>query len=179
MLSLLQRPGVRQLIKFCIVGASSFAIDLGLLNLFIYHYGWQVLPAKTLSFSLAVVNGFYWNRRWTFQAGAGDAKAQYPKFLLTNTVGLMLNLSIMTGAILLAGRLGWIHADRSTGEILELIVRGEGRKSFSPLTVNAATVVATVFVTAWNFTAARLWTFKQPTSRPVESTGREPIIDGG
>ncbi len=168
MLALLQRPGIQQLIKFCIVGASSFTIDLGLFNLLYQKYGWLLLTAKTLSFSLAVVNGFYWNRRWTFQAGAGDAKAQYPKFLLTNTVGLLLNLSIMTGAILLAGRMGWIHANKSTGEILELIVRGEGRTAFSPLTVNAATVVATVCVTAWNFTAARLWTFKAPLASAAE-----------
>jgi putative flippase GtrA len=167
-LSLLRRPGIQQLIKFCIVGASSFTIDLGLFNLLYQKYGWSLPAAKTLSFCLAVVNGFYWNRRWTFQAGAGDAKAQYPKFLLTNTVGLVLNLSIMTGAILLAGHLGWIHANKSTGEILELIVRGEGRAAFSPLTVNAATVVATVCVTTWNFTAARLWTFKQPVSPAAE-----------
>ena len=124
--------------------------------------------AKTCSFLLAVANGFYWNRRWTFQAQSGDAKAQYPKFMLTNTVGLILNLSIMTGAILLATRLGWIHADRSTGEILELILRGEGRHAFNPMTVNVATFVATVCVTAWNFTAARLWTFKPSTSSAAE-----------
>lgn len=156
------------------MGASSFTLDLGLFNLLYQRYGWLLLSAKTLSFSLAVINGFYWNRRWTFQAGAGNAKAQYPKFLLTNTIGLMLNLSIMTGAILLAGRLGWIHANKSTAEILELILRGEGRTAFSPLTVNGATVVATVCVTAWNFSAARFWTFKQP----LPSVG-EPILEGG
>ena len=150
------------------MGASSFAIDIGLFNLLYQKYGWLIPTAKTFSFFLAVINGFYWNRRWTFQAQAGDAKAQYPKFLLTNTIGLILNLSIMIGAILLAGRMGWIHADKSTGEILELIIRGEGRKAFNPLTVNAATIVATVCVTAWNFMAARLWTFKTPTQSVAE-----------
>lgn len=122
------------------------------------------MQAKTCSFLLAIGNGFYWNRRWTFRANAGDAKAQYPKFLLTNSVGLILNLTIMTGAILLATRLGWIHADRQPREILELILRGEGRKAFNPTTVNIATVVATIFVTAWNFTAARLWTFSNASN---------------
>ena len=168
MLALLQRPGIRQLIKFCIVGASSFAIDIGLLNLLLYRFGWPLILAKTCSFLLAVANGFYWNRRWTFRAVAGDAKAQYPKFMLTNSIGLILNLSIMTGAILLATRLGWIHANRNTGEILNLILRGEGRNAFNPMTVNVATVVATVCVTAWNFTAARLWTFKTPTQSVAE-----------
>ena len=161
MLSLLQRPGIRQLIKFCIVGASSLIIDLGLLNLLLFQFGWTLFPAKTCSFLLAVANGFYWNRRWTFGTHAGALKSQYPKFLLTNTVGLILNLSIMTGAILLATKRGWILANRSPEEILETILRGEGRKTFNPLTVNAAALVATVFVTAWNFTAARLWTFKR------------------
>lgn len=154
------RPGARQFVKFCIVGLSSFVIDIGLLNLFLYGLGWPLLVSKTLSFLTAVGNGFYWNRRWTFRATEGDARKQYPKFVATNTVGLMLNLSIMTGVILLATKMGIIHADRTPGEIAGLILSGAGRKAFSPVTVNLATIVATVFVTAWNFTASRLWTFR-------------------
>ena len=155
------RPGARQLIKFIIVGASSFTIDIGLLNVFYLVLGWPILVAKTVSFLIAVANGFYWNRRWTFRATEGDARKQYPKFVLTNTIGLILNLTIMTSAILLATQMGLIHTPRPIGEIVSLLLSGEGKKTFNPLTINAATFVATVFVTAWNFTAAKFFTFKR------------------
>lgn len=154
------RPGARQFLKFCVVGLSSFIIDIGLLNFFLYGLGWNLLAAKSVSFLIAIGNGFYWNRKWTFRATSGNAGKQYPKFLLTNAIGLILNLSIMTGAILLATKLGLVHANRTPGEIATLILSGAGRKTFNPVTVNLATIVATVFVTAWNFTASRLWTFR-------------------
>jgi putative flippase GtrA len=162
--ALAERPGVRQLVKFCIVGASSFIIDIGLLNFFHFAVGLPLLVAKACSFLIAIGNGFYWNRKWTFKATAGDARQQYPKFVLTNTIGLILNLSIMTGAILLATRMGFIHQDRTVGEIIELLLSGKSRNAFNPLTVNAATLVATVFVTVWNFAAAKFFTFKQPAT---------------
>lgn len=159
--ALAARPGARQLVKFIIVGVSSFTIDIGLFNLFYQVLGWPILLAKTISFLIAVGNGFYWNRKWTFRATEGDAKKQYPKFVLTNTIGLFLNLTIMTSAILLATRMGYIHTERSVGEIISLLLSGGGKHEFNPITVNAATLVATVFVTAWNFTAAKFFTFKR------------------
>jgi putative flippase GtrA len=167
--ALIERPGARQFVKFCIVGASSFVIDIGLLNLFLYKFSLPLLIAKALSFLIAICNGFFWNRRWTFRATTGNAGGQYSKFFLTNFVGLLLNLSIMTGAILLATKLGLIHTNRELSEIVTLLLDPEGRKSFNPLTVNLATIVATGFVTVWNFLAAKFFTFKQPTAQPLDS----------
>lgn len=160
--SLAQRPGARQFVKFCIVGASSAIIDFGLLGFFYYRMNFPVYVAATLSFFCAVCNGFYWNRRWTFRAGEGDAKRQYPKFVLTNIIGWMLNLSIMTGILILAGTMGLVHTKRSAMEVINLILipGGHGR-AFHPLALYGAKAVATVFVTAWNFTASKFWTFKQ------------------
>lgn len=166
------RPGVRQLAKFCIVGASSFAIDFIIFNSLLYGAGLPVLAAKAVSFLCSVANGFYWNRKWTFRASAGDVRKQYPLFVATNTVGLMLNLSIMTGAILLASRAGIIHTDRTIGETVTLLISGQGKHAFPPLTLYGAIIVATFFVMAWNFTAARLWTFRQHD--PMEPIGAVP-----
>ena len=159
--TLAARPGARQFVKFCIVGASSFAIDIGLLNLLHFGAGWPVGIAKICSFVIAVGNGFYWNRRWTFRhAAQGDLKRQYPLFMLTNTVGLLLNLGIVTGVLMVASRVGLLHTQRPPLEIVSLIFTGQGKSEFNALALNGATIIATVFVTAWNFTASRLWTFK-------------------
>ena len=159
--SFVSRPGPRQFVKFCIVGATSTVIDFSLLNLLYYYVGLPLAVAATCSFLFAVTNGFYWNRRWTFRAGDGDARKQYPKFLATNVVGWLLNITIMTLALVIASHLGLTTLKRPTDEIVSLIVTGQGKDAFSPLAVNAAKACATVCVTAWNFTAAKLWTFRK------------------
>ena len=157
---LASRRGARQFVKFCIVGASSTIIDFGLLNFLKFTLGWPLALAASVSFLVAVCNGFYWNRRWTFRAGQGDPKRQYPKFLATNIVGWLLNLSIMTLALIGASQLGFTHVDRTPAQIVGLILTGEGKNEFSKLSVNLAKAIATVCVTAWNFSAAKFWTFK-------------------
>ena len=158
--SLASKPGARQFVKFCLVGATSFTIDMGLFNLLHLGVGFPIGLAATCSFLVAVTNGFYWNRRWTFRAGAGDAKKQYPKFVGTNVIGLFLNVSVTALALIVASQLGVTTVKEDPGDILKLIFLGEGKEAFSPLAVNAAKVCATICVTAWNFTAAKFWTFK-------------------
>jgi putative flippase GtrA len=155
------RPGARQFVKFCLVGASSFVIDIGLLNLLHYRFGLSVAVAATLSFLAAVCNGFYWNRRWTFKETKGEVARQYPVFVATNVVGWLLNLSIMTLVLVVAGSLGMMHAHHTPMEIIRMIALREGGKGeFNAIALNGAKVVATIIVTAWNFTAAKFLTFR-------------------
>src|SRR3989449_6109321 len=94
--ALLRRTGTRQLVKFCFVGASSTLIDKGTLWLLLSvtpRTPWWI--SASVSFCLAVTNGFVWNRRWTFRArGHGSLRAQCAMFVATNLVGLMLNLGL-------------------------------------------------------------------------------------
>lgn len=143
-------------------------IDAGLLSLLHYRAELPVAVAGTLSFLCAVTNGYFWNSRWTFRNSQGDARKQYPKFLATNVVGWVLNLTIMTAAIVVAMRLGVMHSARPTGEIIRVIATGQGKSEFSPLVLIGSKIVATVIVVAWNFTAARLWTFKAPAAGAAE-----------
>ncbi len=143
-------------------------IDAGLLSLLHYRVGLPVAVAGTLSFLCAVTNGYIWNSRWTFRDRQGDSKKQYPKFLATNVVGWVLNLTVMTLAIVMAMRLGLMHTERSTNEIIQIIVTGKGKSEFSPVVLIGAKVVAAVVVVAWNFTAARLWTFKASETSVAE-----------
>jgi putative flippase GtrA len=143
-------------------------IDAGLLSLLHYRVGLPVAVAGTLSFLCAVTNGYIWNSRWTFRDRQGDSKKQYPKFLATNVVGWGLNLTVMTLAIVMAMRLGVMHTERSTNEIIQIIATGKGKSEFSPVVLIGAKVVAAVVVVAWNFTAARLWTFKASEASVAE-----------
>ena len=113
-------------------------IDFGLLNLLHYKAGLPVALALTISFFAAICNGFYWNRKWTFRAQQGSAKTQYPKFVLTNSIGWVLNTGITITVLIIAGMVGLLHTQRTTAEIISLIVSHQDKSEFNALTLNGA-----------------------------------------
>jgi putative flippase GtrA len=159
-----QRPAIRQFVKFCIVGASSTLISMSIFSLLIYglhlsevlhdalasrpqwqrvvdEYRLHVQVAALIAFLFAVTNGFFWNSRWTFrQTDAAKRKTQYAKFVLVNAIGLVLNQIILfvVNRALTAGR-------------------AVNEKGWEPL---IAFAIATCIVVFWNFSANKLWTFK-------------------
>jgi putative flippase GtrA len=148
---------MRQLIKFCLVGATSTIIDVcvlgGLLSVF-KGLPWWI--AKSISFIFGVTNGFIWNRRWTFRDQVhGAARQQYIKFVFTNVVGFFLNLMITKGFL--------------------IFFTGQFSHNHNPdvRTVQIASLCAVPIVVIWNFSAARLLTFRAPkasASAPAVST---------
>ena len=159
--AIMQRRGVRQLIKFCIVGATSTVVDKGTLWFMLNHFApqapWWV--SATVSFCFGVTNGFVWNRRWTFRAQeSGRARTQYIKFVLTNLVGLILNLSITKMFLMLF-----------TGQV----VHGENP---TPTTVLLASICAIPFVVIWNFSAAKYWTFREPKAAADAGTPDRTLL---
>jgi putative flippase GtrA len=92
---------IRELMKFGVVGACAFAIDVGTFNLLRYAGGEgvlhdQPLTAKTISVVLAVTFAYFGNRHWTFRhrdrSGLGR---EYSLFFLLNGVGLLIALTCL------------------------------------------------------------------------------------
>lgn len=137
-----KRPAIRQFVKFCIVGASSFTIDYGVSFLLHFYAGMNLQLAKTISFMLGVTNGFFWNNRWTFQnVGSRAAHEKYALFFAVNVVGWVLNLAIVTAVV-------WAE----TGTLAN-------QQPSKPIFL-LATLIATFVVVFWNFFANKHWTFK-------------------
>lgn len=130
--SIFRRRGVRQFIKFGIVGLGSTVIDWGIFYLLNLSFGIYYLVAKVLSFSVAVINSFVWNRRWTFRSTETNRSKEFTKFMIIALVGLALNALIMYLAVSTFG----------TRKIFGLIF-------------------ATAIVTFWNFLANKFWTFRE------------------
>lgn len=154
----LGRPGVRQLVKFCIVGGVSTVIDKGLYALFLLlaqkyapHTPWWF--CQSVSFCVAVTNGFIGNRLWTFRAehareiDPAQARTQYIKFVVTNVVGLVLNL-VFSKFFLIALTGNTQHTNIDNPRIFVL-----------------ASLCAVPIVVIWNFSAAKFWTFRAPTAQ--------------
>lgn len=158
-----QKPSLRQFVKFGIVGVSSSIINFGLSNLFHYKLGWPLIPALTLAFFLSVLNGFFWNRRWTFKQSRGKpAHTQSLQFLAVNIIGWLLNTSIV---VLIVAHFkshgnGLFGNPAEFQRIITAMVTNTGKHEYGPLLFNGALLIATSVVVFWNYFANRLWTFK-------------------
>jgi putative flippase GtrA len=81
-----------QLMQFGLVGASGYLVNLavfalvnGLLEI---HY----IGAAIIAFAVAVMNNFWWNRHWTFDAKHGHAGFQAARFFTVSVLALVVNL---------------------------------------------------------------------------------------
>lgn len=152
--SLLRRRGLRQFVKFCLVGATStlisFAIFFALiegvhLESYLGSPTWSRSVASTAAFVFAVSWGFFWNNRWTFREAADrSVHRRYGKFVLTNGVGLVLNLVILN-----------VVAHLAPAPLIAVL---------DPYLKDPAgavgLVAATGVVVFWNFGASKYWTFR-------------------
>ena len=154
-----QKRGIRQLVKFCIVGVSSLAIDLLVFNLLLDHVA--PIGALTAAFIAGVSNSFFWNSRWTFAGSQRDVKRQLPIFFGTNAVGFCLNTAITAGVLVLAAQLSLMETNYSPAKTLQLVFFREQNAGFSRLALNAAKMCAAVVVVVWNFSASKFITFRQ------------------
>lgn len=168
---LLEHPGVRQFIKFGVVGGTSFILDAGLhwLLMFGLTVGGTTLIAgigddlgswlrgqypsifafasenskaanpvlKVLTASVAILNSFFWNRRWTFGIrGAEQRFGQLRRFIIISLLGMVINTAIVSA--------------------LYTIIPGHPKRSWA-----VATIIATIIVAFWNFFGQKLFAFKQ------------------
>ena len=146
---LVQQRGVRQLIKFGLVGASSTAINLAVLYLMLTLLHGHRYVSTSLAFLVSVVNGYYWNKRWTFKdAPAKAVSTQFTQFALVNLVGLGLDLLII--------RLASVPFEHQL-RLLEAAWPADKVERFA---VIAAQLLATAVIVFWNFFVNRFWTFK-------------------
>jgi putative flippase GtrA len=134
LLPLSRNQRVREFYKFAIVGISNTLIDFAiyfLLTRFTVFFGEHIIYANVISFSVAVTNSYFWNRRWTFRSIDQRRVQQYIKFVIVNCIGLGIN----SGLLYIFAYEFHIH----------------------DLLGKALAVIVTLF---WNFLINRLWVFR-------------------
>lgn len=132
------RKELVRFVKFAMVGSIGAVVDFSVLNLAHKVFGLPLVVSNTLSFSLAVLSNFTWNRLWTFpESRTRPIRSQLPQFALVNVIGLVINNLILVG----------LHALFS-------------HYIPDPWDYNLAKAVAIVIVLFWNFGANRLWTYR-------------------
>ncbi len=90
---------VWQAAKFLLVGALNTFIDLGVLNLLILISGiasgglYSVF--KGISFIIAVINSYFWNKFWTFKRSETIAPGnEFLQFFIVSVVGFSINVGV-------------------------------------------------------------------------------------
>lgn len=127
---ILRMPLVLQFVKFGVVGVSNTLIFFLVYTLLLKVFGIWYVAASGIGFAVGAINGFLWNRRWTFRGHVGDALTPV-RWFVVQTSGLLVNLGLVY-----------------------LLVDGAG---LGELIGQAVTIV---IVTLLTFSANRAWTFK-------------------
>ncbi|MBV8083022.1 MAG: GtrA family protein [Candidatus Eremiobacteraeota bacterium] len=86
------RRGVRQFVKFAIVGASGAVVSFLVFHLLI-HFRLDLSLAFSIGFILGGVNNYWWNRLWTFRS-TRRVGMELAQFLTVSAVALGLGFLI-------------------------------------------------------------------------------------
>jgi dolichol-phosphate mannosyltransferase len=84
-----------QLAKFCVVGGTGYALNLGVFALLAVAMNVHHIPAATLAFLVAVTNNFWLNRHWTFGARDGHAGFQAVRFFTVSVLAFLFSLGLL------------------------------------------------------------------------------------
>jgi putative flippase GtrA len=87
-------PLFLQFLKFGIVGVSNTLIFFAVYTLLLKGFDVWYLAASGIGFAVGAVNGFLWNRAWTFKGHVGDALTPV-RWFVVQTSGLFLNLGLV------------------------------------------------------------------------------------
>jgi putative flippase GtrA len=84
-----------QLIRFSLVGASGYAVNLAIFALCVHVLAIDYRVAYGAAWLVAVVNNFVLNRHWTFDARAGQIHFQAIRFFIVSLVAAGFGLLIL------------------------------------------------------------------------------------
>jgi putative flippase GtrA len=85
-----------QLVRFGIVGAVGFVVNLAVYTLFVHSVGVDYRVASVAAWLVAVLNNFVLNRHWTFDARGDRAHRQAVRFLLVSLAAEVFSLLLLT-----------------------------------------------------------------------------------
>ena len=139
-------------LKFSVVGFIGFFVDAGVFNLCRSVFEIEPGIASAISFTVAVISNFLFNRFWTYpDSRSKPVSAQLGQFFIVNIIGL----GIRTGVLLLI-----------LNPLYELFGSIQFDLPLSPVVLgdNLALIIVVGIVLFWNFFINRYWTYNDVTN---------------
>jgi putative flippase GtrA len=119
-----------QVLRFCVVGASGYVVNLAVYAALL-GVGLHYLGAAAISFFVAALSNYVWNRAWTFQAHGAPLLGQGARALIVSALSLGANQFFL----------------------VVVVAAGAGHL--------AAQAVAIVLATPFSFVTNKLWAFAE------------------
>lgn len=133
-----------QFAKFAAVGAFNTFLDWGVLNLLIMVTGIASGPAysgfKGISFIIAAISAYFWNKYWTFDSKQETNSEEIVKFSVVTGIGFLINVSLAS--------------------LIVFVFKGTTVVTPEQL-ANLGAAVATVVSLVWNFIGYKIFVFKK------------------
>ncbi len=162
MRSLVKKQELVRFFKFALVGVTGTIVDFGIMNLVNLAFGVPLLWAQGISFIIAVINNFLWNRYWTYpDSRSKKAPKQLLQFFMISSVGLIIRTPLIS----------WLN--RIILDLLETTTLQLPLENFV-VSQNLALAASILIILFWNFFANRLWTYNdvsvpEPYPDPTQS----------
>lgn len=135
---------IGQFVKFGIIGGMNTAIDFSILNLLMWwtgiYSGGQIILLNIISFAVAVINSYFWNKYWTFKDKDEAGVVEFSQFIAVTLIGLAINSSVIYIITTFVDPMFGLN---------------------EKLWANLAKVVATGLSLIWNFTGYKFIVFKK------------------
>lgn len=140
-------------LTYALVGLGGTAIDVGVFALLIAAtpLGTSLpghIAAATVSFLLAVVNNYVWNRRYTFAHRKDRHRKQFTKFFIVSCIGWLLNIAFLT-----------LYSSLIYDALL-LQYAADAAYVLPTLGSVTAKIAASITVLLYNYLANSYWTFR-------------------
>lgn len=153
------RKEFKRFAKFLVVGATGFVVDFGVFNLLLKLLNFPPVLAQAISFTLAAINNFLWNRYWTYpDSRSKPIVRQFGMFFVLSTVGLAIRTPIFW---LLSQVTVPLVESMQYGLFAGLInfATDTLHLSIEQLALNLALAGAVLVVLFWNFFSNRFITY--------------------
>jgi dolichol-phosphate mannosyltransferase len=92
-----------ELIRFGVVGASGYVVNLAVFTLVVHGLSVDYHVAAVVAVLAGVLNNIWGNRHWTFGASAGHAGFQAARFFTVSVGAFLVSLGILQGLVAGAG----------------------------------------------------------------------------
>lgn len=139
-------PVIVEIVKFAAIGVANTVIDFGVLNFlssFAHVFsGAKLVPLNFVSFSVAVVNSYFWNKYWTFKTDGkgGSSGSQFISFIIVSVIGMLINTGIVYLVTTFASPFGGVS---------------------QAVWLNIGKLMATFISLVWNFVGYKFVVFKK------------------
>ena len=147
MRSLDKKQELTRFAKFSFVGITGTIVDFGVMNLVNLAFGVPLIWAQGISFTIAVINNFLWNRYWTYpDSRSKKAPKQLLQFVIISSVGLIIRTPLIP----------WLNR-----LILDLLETASLQLPLENIVIsqNLALAASILIILFWNFFANRIWTY--------------------